>query len=74
MTREPFRLGAWRVDPGLCEIANDEQTLHIEPRSDARFAELAARMNLLRYWEAYGWPDACSDSQTKLPCTSGKTP
>ena len=43
MTREPFRLGAWRVDPGLCEIANDEHTLHVEPRAMAVLCHLAAR-------------------------------
>ena len=43
MTREPFRLGAWRVDPGLCEIANDEQTLHVEPRAMAVLCHLASR-------------------------------
>ena len=42
MTREPFRLGAWRVDPGLCEIANDEDTLHVEPRAMAVLCHLAA--------------------------------
>lgn len=43
MTREPFRLGSWRVDPGLCEISNDEQTLHVEPRAMAVLCHLAAR-------------------------------
>ena len=42
-------------------------------RTDARFEQLAASLDLQRYWNAYGWPDACSDSQTKLPCKSGKT-
>lgn len=43
MSREPFRLGAWRVDPGLCEICNDEQKLHVEPRAMAVLCHLAAR-------------------------------
>ena len=42
MTSEPFRLGTWRVDPGLCEIANGERTLHVEPRAMAVLCHLAA--------------------------------
>jgi hypothetical protein len=37
-------------------------------RKDERFPELAERLGLLTYWQEYGWPDACSDSRTQLPC------
>lgn len=41
--REPFRLGPWRVDPGLGQISNGEQTAHVEPRTMAVLCHLASR-------------------------------
>lgn len=42
MRSTPFRLGPWLVDPGLCEISNGEQVLHVEPRTMAVLCHLAA--------------------------------
>jgi len=41
--RESFRLGAWRVDPGLCEIADGERVARVEPRAMAVLCHLATR-------------------------------
>lgn len=42
MRSTPFRLGPWRVDPGLCEISSGEQARHVEPRTMEVLCHLAA--------------------------------
>ena len=42
-TREPFQLGPWRVEPGLCEISSGGNAIHLEPRTMAVLCYLAAR-------------------------------
>jgi DNA-binding winged helix-turn-helix (wHTH) protein len=41
--RQPFRLGAWHVDPDLCELSNGTLRRHVEPRTMAVLVHLAAR-------------------------------
>lgn len=43
--RQPFFLGAWRVDPDLCQLSQDGRQIHIEPRAMAVLCHLAARPN-----------------------------
>jgi TolB-like protein/DNA-binding winged helix-turn-helix (wHTH) protein/Tfp pilus assembly protein PilF len=38
-----LRIGAWRVDPALCEISKDGNTLKLEPREMQLLVYLAAR-------------------------------
>src|SRR6202041_3554028 len=38
-----LRIGAWRVDPALCEISKDGNTLKLEPREMQLLLYLAAR-------------------------------
>ena len=41
MAQADFRLGAWRVRPGLGSIENDSEVVHITPRSMAVLVHLA---------------------------------
>jgi Tfp pilus assembly protein PilF len=38
-------------------------------RTDARFAELASRMNFVDYWRRYGWPDRCAARGASFECS-----
>lgn len=41
--QEPFRLGAWRIDPGLCKIVDGDRVGRVEPRAMAVLCHLATR-------------------------------
>jgi TolB-like protein/DNA-binding winged helix-turn-helix (wHTH) protein len=37
-------------------------------RTDARFPELAQRMNFVEYWRSHGWPDGCAAQGASFRC------
>ena len=37
-------------------------------RKDPQFQELAARLHLIEYWQAYGAPDGCDFNDGKVAC------
>lgn len=40
-----------------------------ELRRDPRFAELVRAIGLHRYWDKFGWPDACARKGGEIACT-----
>jgi tetratricopeptide (TPR) repeat protein len=63
-----FQAAAEGVERGLDATDNwwipEAQVL----RTDARFAELARRMNFVEYWRAHGWPDRCAGRGATFEC------
>jgi hypothetical protein len=63
-----FQAAAEGVERGLDATDNwwipEAQVL----RTDARFAELARRMNFVEYWRQYGWPDRCAGRGATYEC------
>jgi DNA-binding response OmpR family regulator len=65
-----LRIGAWRVDPALCEISKDGNTLKLEPREMQLLLYLAARPGRVVSVEQlleHVWSGGGGDLELRLP-------